>query len=50
MPSNYPPMNLHQLLVELGLAKYSPIFEEQDVDLAVFLTLTDNDLKEIGVK
>ncbi|CAE1322775.1 Ankyrin repeat and SAM domain-containing protein 3 [Acanthosepion pharaonis] len=26
------------------------IFEEQDVDLQVFLSLTDNDLKEIGIK
>ena len=25
-------------------------FEEQDVDLQVFLSLTDNDLKEIGIK
>lgn len=26
------------------------MFEEQDVDLQVFLSLTDNDLKEIGIK
>ena len=38
------------MLDQLGLTKYLPIFEEQDVDLQVFLSLTDNDLKEIGIK
>lgn len=44
------PQNLAELLEELSLMKYLPIFEEQDVDLQVFLTLTDNDLHEIGIK
>lgn len=44
------PQNLAELLEELSLTKYLPIFEEQDVDLQVFLTLTDNDLHEIGIK
>ena len=42
--------DLPEMLEQLGLTKYLPIFEEQDVDLQVFLSLTDNDLKEIGIK
>ena len=42
--------DLPAMLEQLGLTKYLPIFEEQDVDLQVFLSLTDNDLKEIGIK
>ncbi|XP_046369283.2 ankyrin repeat and SAM domain-containing protein 3-like isoform X1 [Haliotis rufescens] len=44
------PQDLHTLLQQLGLQKYLATFEEQDVDLPVFLSLTDNDLKEIGIK
>ncbi|GAB1598677.1 ankyrin repeat and SAM domain-containing protein 3-like [Argonauta hians] len=44
------PQTLVELLQQLGLLKYLPVFEEQDVDLQVFLSLTDNDLKEIGIK
>lgn len=44
------PWDLMELLEQLGLGKYFPTFEEQDVDLQVFLSLNDNDLKEIGVK
>ncbi|XP_005109444.1 uncharacterized protein LOC101860609 [Aplysia californica] len=44
------PRDLAQMLGELGLSKYLDKFEEQDVDLQVFLSLTDNDLKEIGIK
>lgn len=55
-PSNFmekvkdTPPDLPTMLDQLGLTKYLPIFEEQDVDLQVFLSLTDNDLKEIGIK
>ena len=44
------PYDLASLLEDLGLSKYLSLLEEQDVDLQVFLTLTDNDLKEIGIK
>ena len=44
------PRDLRTLLEQLGLTKYMNVFEEQDVDLQVFLSLTDNDLKEIGIK
>ena len=44
------PRDLPTLLQQLGLTKYQPTFDEQDVDLQVFLSLTDDDLKEIGIK
>ena len=44
------PPDLPTMLEQLGLSKYLTTFEEQDVDLQVFLSLTDNDLKEIGIK
>ncbi|KAH9514926.1 Ankyrin repeat and SAM domain-containing protein 3 [Bulinus truncatus] len=44
------PKDLNEMLSQLGLTKYLDKFEEQDVDLQVFLSLTDNDLKEIGIK
>ena len=44
------PRDLASLLEDLGLSKYLTTFDEQDVDLPVFLSLTDNDLKEIGIK
>ena len=44
------PKDLATLLQQLGLSKYQSTFDEQDVDLQVFLSLTDNDLKEIGIE
>ena len=44
------PKDLSALLTQIGLVKYMALFEEQDVDLQVFLSLTDDDLKEVGVK
>ncbi|XP_006863254.1 PREDICTED: ankyrin repeat and SAM domain-containing protein 6 [Chrysochloris asiatica] len=38
------------ILQKLSLEKYQPIFEEQEVDMEAFLTLTDGDLKELGIK
>ncbi|XP_052258661.1 ankyrin repeat and SAM domain-containing protein 3-like [Dreissena polymorpha] len=48
--SDCTPNDLGALLEGLGLSKYLTTFEEQDVDLQVFLSLNDNDLKEIGIK
>ncbi|XP_070548274.1 LOW QUALITY PROTEIN: ankyrin repeat and SAM domain-containing protein 3-like [Ptychodera flava] len=42
--------DLAELLESLNLSKYYHTFVEQDVDLKIFLTLTDNDLKEVGIK
>ena len=44
------PRSLEALLDQLGLRKYLATFADQDVDLQVFLSLTDNDLKEVGIK
>ncbi|KAI7801568.1 bicaudal C homolog 2 [Triplophysa rosa] len=41
--------DLEELLARLGLAKYIDIFQEQEIDFQTFLTLTDEDLKEVGV-
>ncbi|XP_068092757.1 ankyrin repeat and SAM domain-containing protein 6 [Hyperolius riggenbachi] len=41
---------LSAILRKLSLEKYQPIFEEQEVDMEAFLTLTDGDLKELGIK
>ncbi|XP_041470714.1 ankyrin repeat and SAM domain-containing protein 3-like isoform X1 [Lytechinus variegatus] len=48
--ARYPFNDLRELLESLGLIKYLHIFEEQEIDLRVFLTLTDCDLKEVGIK
>uniref|UniRef100_A0A8C9Y8X1 Ankyrin repeat and sterile alpha motif domain containing 6 n=1 Tax=Sander lucioperca TaxID=283035 RepID=A0A8C9Y8X1_SANLU len=41
---------LSSILKKLSLEKYQPIFEEQEVDMEAFLTLTDGDLRELGIK
>uniref|UniRef100_A0A9L0RSD4 Ankyrin repeat and sterile alpha motif domain containing 3 n=1 Tax=Equus caballus TaxID=9796 RepID=A0A9L0RSD4_HORSE len=43
------PQDLATLLEQIGCLKYLQVFEEQDVDLRIFLTLTESDLKEIGI-
>lgn len=43
------PQDLAALLEQIGCLKYLHVFEEQDVDLRIFLTLTESDLKEIGI-
>ncbi|XP_071957466.1 ankyrin repeat and SAM domain-containing protein 6-like isoform X2 [Antedon mediterranea] len=41
---------LSALLRKLSLEKYSPIFEEQEVDMEAFLSLDKSDLTELGIK
>ncbi|XP_044035337.1 ankyrin repeat and SAM domain-containing protein 3 [Siniperca chuatsi] len=48
-PSYTGPKDLAEFLEQLGFSKYLPLLEEQDIDLRIFLTLTENDLKEIGI-
>ncbi|XP_037546745.1 ankyrin repeat and SAM domain-containing protein 3 [Nematolebias whitei] len=43
------PKGLAEFLEQIGFSKYLPLLKEQDVDLRVFLTLTENDLKELGI-
>ncbi|XP_055507444.1 ankyrin repeat and SAM domain-containing protein 3 isoform X1 [Leucoraja erinacea] len=46
---NHGPQDLPEFLEQIGCLKYLHILEEQDVDLRMFLTLTDSDLKEVGI-
>ncbi|XP_043082141.1 ankyrin repeat and SAM domain-containing protein 3 isoform X2 [Puntigrus tetrazona] len=48
-PSYTGPKDLAEFLEQIGFRKYLPLLEEQDIDLRIFLTLTENDLKEVGV-
>uniref|UniRef100_A0A8B9LCF7 Ankyrin repeat and sterile alpha motif domain containing 3 n=1 Tax=Astyanax mexicanus TaxID=7994 RepID=A0A8B9LCF7_ASTMX len=41
--------DLAEFLEQIGCSKYVPLLEEQDIDLRIFLTLTENDLKEVGI-
>ncbi|KAJ0050213.1 hypothetical protein NL108_014066, partial [Boleophthalmus pectinirostris] len=41
--------DLPSLLSQLGLLKYIDVFEEQEIDYQTFLTLSDEDLKEVGI-
>ncbi|XP_040903948.1 bicaudal C homolog 2 [Toxotes jaculatrix] len=41
--------DLPELLSQLGLIKYINVFEQQEIDYQTFLTLSDEDLKEVGV-
>uniref|UniRef100_A0A8C1TX06 Ankyrin repeat and sterile alpha motif domain containing 3 n=1 Tax=Cyprinus carpio TaxID=7962 RepID=A0A8C1TX06_CYPCA len=41
--------DLAGFLEQIGFSKYLPLLEEQDIDLRIFLTLTENDLKEVGI-
>ncbi|XP_056624683.1 protein bicaudal C homolog 1-B isoform X1 [Triplophysa dalaica] len=40
---------LPELFSKLGLGKYTDIFQQQEIDLQTFVTLTDQDLKELGI-
>ena len=37
------------ILRDLSLEKYHPIFEQEEIDLDAFLTLTQGDLSELGI-
>ncbi|XP_014283039.2 protein bicaudal C [Halyomorpha halys] len=41
--------DLHTLLAVIGLEKYSRLFQSNEIDISTFRTLTDSDLKEIGI-
>ncbi|KAL9979678.1 hypothetical protein ACROYT_G017378 [Oculina patagonica] len=44
-----PCSDLRDVFEKAGLGKYFSIFQEQEVDLPTFMTLTDEDLKELGI-
>ncbi|XP_022528482.2 protein bicaudal C homolog 1-B isoform X1 [Astyanax mexicanus] len=41
--------DLPELFSTLGLGKYIDVFQQQEIDLQTFVTLTDPDLKELGI-
>ncbi|XP_056389966.1 ankyrin repeat and SAM domain-containing protein 3 isoform X2 [Hyla sarda] len=43
------PQDLAELLEQIGCSKYLSVFQEQDVNLRIFLTLTEIDLREVGI-
>nr|CAD7424018.1 unnamed protein product [Timema monikensis] len=43
------PNNIAVYLASLGLDKYTHLFNSNDIDLEMFPSLTENDLREIGV-
>ncbi|KAG7157826.1 Ankyrin repeat and SAM domain-containing protein 3-like [Homarus americanus] len=48
--ANVQPTDLETLLDQIGLSSYISVFREQVVDLQIFLTLTDQELKECGIQ
>ncbi|XP_070959102.1 bicaudal C homolog 2 [Oncorhynchus clarkii lewisi] len=47
--SPQPMDDLPELLSQLGMGKYIDVFQQQEIDFQTFLTLSDEDLKEVGV-
>ncbi|XP_053342932.1 bicaudal C homolog 2 [Clarias gariepinus] len=48
-PPPQPIDDLLELLIQLGMEKYTTVFQEQEIDYQTFLTLSEEDLKEVGV-
>ncbi|XP_069840196.1 ankyrin repeat and SAM domain-containing protein 3 [Dendropsophus ebraccatus] len=49
LPPYSGPKDLAELLEQIGCSKYLSVFQEQDVNLRIFLTLTETDLREVGI-
>ncbi|XP_038848485.1 bicaudal C homolog 2 [Salvelinus namaycush] len=47
--SPQPTDDLPELLSQLGMGKYVDVFQQQEIDFQTFMTLSDEDLKEVGV-
>uniref|UniRef100_A0A6Q2XXN2 SAM domain-containing protein n=1 Tax=Esox lucius TaxID=8010 RepID=A0A6Q2XXN2_ESOLU len=47
--SSFKVSDLPELFSTMGLGKYTDVFQQQEIDLQTFLTLTDQDLKELGI-
>ena len=41
--------DLEKLLKALDLLSYLPLFVEEDIDLQIFLTLSDQDFRSLGI-
>ena len=42
--------NLPHLFANHGLAKYTDLFLQQEIDIPMFASMTEDDLKEIGIQ
>ncbi|XP_016125410.1 protein bicaudal C homolog 1-A-like [Sinocyclocheilus grahami] len=49
LSSSFKGTDLPELFSKLGLGKYTDIFQQQEIDLQTFVTLTDPDLRELGI-
>uniref|UniRef100_A0A672QPS9 BicC family RNA binding protein 1 n=1 Tax=Sinocyclocheilus grahami TaxID=75366 RepID=A0A672QPS9_SINGR len=49
LSSSFKGTDLPELFSKLGLGKYTDIFQQQEIDLQTFGTLTDPDLRELGI-
>lgn len=47
--SELPLIDLHNLFNSLELMDYWPLFQRQNIDMETFYSLTENNLKDIGV-
>jgi len=47
--SELPLIDLHSLLKSLDLTNYWPLFQRQNIDMETFFSLTENNLKDLGV-
>lgn len=47
--SELPLIDLHNLFSSLELMDYWPLFQRQNIDMETFYSLTENNLKDIGV-
>lgn len=41
--------NIEDLLEELGLAKYLPVFQSAEVDLSTLCIMSEQDFRELGI-
>ncbi|ESP03858.1 hypothetical protein LOTGIDRAFT_156458 [Lottia gigantea] len=41
--------DLAELFTTMGLGKYTDLFSQQEIDISTFTTLTDQDLRELGI-
>ncbi|XP_076448600.1 protein bicaudal C homolog 1-like isoform X2 [Babylonia areolata] len=42
-------VDLAELFSKMGLGKYTDVFQQQEIDFSTFLTLNEEDLKELGI-
>lgn len=43
-------LSIESILIDIGMEKYSMVFQKEEIDLQVFLTMDNNDLCKIGIE